>query len=157
MDSKLLIRQYQTADKETVRELHRLALEPTGAMLPGGHWNDDDLNEIEEVYLENTGDFIVGLINDRVACMGALKKKTDNLGEIKRMRVLPGYQRQGYGQKILDLLEVKARRLGYKKLCLDTTTKQLPAQSFYMKNGYREVGRTFYSGLEIIFFEKKLG
>jgi len=155
VNAKLLIRQYQTADKEAVWELHRLALEPTGAMLLGP-WNDDFKN-IPAHYPHKEGDFLVGLINGKIICMGALKKKSEGVGEIKRMRVLPGHQRQGYGQMILDLLEVKAKKLGYNQLCLDTTTKQFPAQAFYKKNGYHEVGRTIYSGLEIIFFEKKLG
>jgi ribosomal protein S18 acetylase RimI-like enzyme len=155
VDSKLLIRQYQKSDKDAVWELHRIALEPTGAMLLGP-WNDDFKN-IPAHYPHKEGDFLVGLINEKIVCMGALRKKSENLGEIKRMRVHPYYQRMGYGQIILTSLEARARELGYMKLCLDTTTKQLPAQSFYMKNGYREVGRTFYAGLEIIFYEKKLG
>ena len=152
---KLIIRQYETADKDAVWELHRLALEPTGAMLLGP-WNDDFKN-IPAHYPHKEGGLLVGLINGRIVCMGALRKKSKEMGEIKRMRVHPDYQRRGCGQTILTNLETRARELGYKKLCLDTTTKQLPAQRFYKKNGYREVSRTFYAGLEIIYFEKKLG
>jgi len=155
MDSKLLIRQYQKSDKDAVWELHRIALEPTGAMLLGP-WNDDFKN-IPAYYPHKEGDFLVGLINGRIVCMGALRKKSENLGEIKRMRVHPDYQRIGCGQTILKSLEVRARELGYAKLCLDTTTKQIAAQGFYTKNGYQEVGHGKYAGFEIIFYEKKLG
>jgi len=150
----LIIRQYQPTDKGSVRELHIQALEPTGAMLPGGLWNDDDLSDITNQYLTNGGEFLVGVLDNRIVCMGALKKKSDTTGEIKRMRILPDFQRKGYGQLILDRLETKARKLGYTELYLDTTTKQIPAQNFYKKNGYCEISRTVFSGLEIIFFEK---
>ncbi len=87
--------------------------------------------------------------------MGALKKKSDSVGEIKRMRVHPYYQRKGLGQLMLNKLEDKARQLGYKELHLDTTTKQIPAQKLYEKNGYRQASRISYAGLDIIFYIKK--
>lgn len=155
-DSKLNIRRYKSSDKDAIWRLHQQALEPTGAMLPGGPWNDDDLNNIENEYINNSGDFLVGTIDNEIVCIGALRKKTDSIGEIKRMRVHPDFQRKGFGQIILDLLEEKANILGYKVLCLDTTTKQIPAQKLYEKNGYYQTGRTSYAGLEIILYEKKL-
>jgi ribosomal protein S18 acetylase RimI-like enzyme len=150
------IRQYQPSDNKAIWELHRSALEPTGAMLPGGPWNDDDLNDIENEYIKNGGDFLVGVVNKRIVCMGALRNKSDKMAEIKRMRVHPDFQRKGLGQMILDKLEEKARKSGYTELCLDTTTKQIPAQKLYEKNGYRQTGRTSYSGLDIISYEKNL-
>ncbi len=56
------IRRYRESDKGAVWELHHLALKPTGAMLPGGQWNDDDLNNIEKEYINNGGDFFVGFL-----------------------------------------------------------------------------------------------
>jgi ribosomal protein S18 acetylase RimI-like enzyme len=155
-DVTLKIRQYQSSDNNAIWKLHRLALEPTGAMLPGGPWNDDDLNDVQSEYIDNGGDFIVGTVNRRIVCMGALRKISETTAEIKRMRVHPDFQRKGFGQKILDNLEDRACRLGYTELCLDTTTKQIPAQKLYEKNDYHEVNRTVFSGLEIIFFEKKI-
>ncbi|HEX9896693.1 MAG TPA: GNAT family N-acetyltransferase [Dehalococcoidales bacterium] len=152
----LKIRQYQPSDNDDVWELHRLALEPTGAMLPGGQWNDDDLNDIQKNYIDDGGDFLIGILDNRIVCMGALRKKSETMAEIKRMRVHPDYQRKGFGQMILDILEEKARKLGYTESCLDTTTKQIPAQKLYEKNGYHQTSRTSYAGLEIIFYEKKI-
>jgi len=152
----LEIRRYQSSDQNAVSKLHQQALEPTGAMLPGGPWNDDDLKNIEKEYIDNGGDFFVGILNKRIICMGALKKKTDVIAEIKRMRVHPHYQRKGLGQLMLDKLEEKARQLGYKELYLDTTTKQIPAQQLYEKNGYQQYGQTSYARLDILFYKKKL-
>lgn len=151
----LKIRRYKPSDNEAVWELHRLALEPTGAMLSDGKWNDD-FNDIENHYLNNGGEFIVGTIDNRIVCMGALRKKSETMAEIKRMRIHPDYQRKGLGQLILDRLEERARQLGYTELCLDTTTKQVPAQKLYEKNGYIEVNRDLFMGFEVICYEKKI-
>ena len=72
------------------------------------------------------------------------------------MRVLPDFQRRGFGQIMLNKLEEKAFQLGYKELCLDTTTKQLPAKKFYEKNGYIEVGRGQMPPFELIFYHKNI-
>ena len=41
----------------------------------------------------------------RIVAMGALRPLDGRTAELKRMRVLPEYQRRGYGQRILDSLE----------------------------------------------------
>ena len=151
----LEIRRYRDVDLAAVWELHRLALVPTGAYLGDGPWNED-LHDIQNHYLNNDGEFLVGLIDNRIVCMGAFRKKSDTLAEIKRMRVHPDYQRRGFGEIILNKLEEKASRMGYTELYLDTTTKQLAAQRMYEKNGYTEGGRGKFRELDLIFYRKQL-
>ena len=98
--SKLEIRPYTPADSEAVIHLHNVALEAVGAHVGNGLWDSDLLN-IEGVYLENNGAFLVGLLDGQIVAMGALRNISDEKGEIKRMRVLPQFQRQGFGQVIL--------------------------------------------------------
>jgi hypothetical protein len=50
----LHIRRYEPGDKRTVRPLHDGALNEVGAHLGSGPW-DDDLDEIENVYLDSGG------------------------------------------------------------------------------------------------------
>lgn len=99
---------------------------------------------------------VLELHNRGLNQMGALRKTSNILAEVKRMRVHPDYQGNGYGQKIYECLKVKANELGYKKLHLDTTTKQLPAQRLYEKFGFKEVQRKIIKDLELIFYEKYL-
>lgn len=154
--SKLEIRTYTPADSEAVIHLHNVALEAAGAHVGNGPWDSDLLN-IEGVYLANNGMFLVGLLDGQIVAIGALRKISDEKGEIKRMRVLPQFQRQGFGQAILDVLEKEAVKKGYKILCLDTTVLQVAAQKMYLKDGYTEVRRTKQSfPFETIFYEKRL-
>ena len=117
----LEVRRYKPEDKAAVWELHNEALVGTGGHPGSGVW-DDDMHHIEEVYLDDGGEYIVGEIDGEIIAMGALKQVSDDTAEVKRMRVLPEHQRKGYGRIILEKLEERARELGYKILKLDTTT-----------------------------------
>jgi GNAT superfamily N-acetyltransferase len=151
----LLIRQFQSGDEEAVRNLHWLAL-PFKTLLLNGPWDDDDLRNIQKEYLNTGGNFLVGFLGNNLVCMGALRKVSENIGEIRLMRVHPDQQRKGFGQLVLDKLETDASRIGYNKLRLDTNSKQSAAQYFYKKNGYKETRRAIISFMEVIYFEKTL-
>jgi ribosomal protein S18 acetylase RimI-like enzyme len=149
------LRRYTPADREAVEYLHVHAIQQAGAYLGRGPW-DDDVYAIEETYLNNQGEFLIGEWDGTFVAMGALRRTTPERAEIKRMRVLPDYQGRGLGQIILSELEARARALGYKTLHLDTSVVQIPARKLYEKNGYREVGRDIYNNLEVILYEKEL-
>jgi GNAT superfamily N-acetyltransferase len=149
----LHIRRYEASDKRVVRRLHDDALNEVGAHLGSGQW-DEDLNEIEDVYLGSGGEFLVGVLEGEVVGMGALKRLSPDAAEIKRMRVRPGLQGRGYGQAILDVLHRRAAELGYSTLHLDTTVQQRVARGLYLKNGYREVGRGSVGPFWCVFYER---
>jgi ribosomal protein S18 acetylase RimI-like enzyme len=158
------LRRYTSADQEAVEHLHVLAMQQTGAYLGRGPW-DDDVYAIEEAYLKKRGEFLIGECDGLFVAMGALKYTSPERAEIKRMRVSSEYQGRGYGQRILEELEARARALGYQILHLDTSILQIPAQKLYEKNGFREVGRDSYrqaigkdssQQLEVILYEKQL-
>jgi GNAT superfamily N-acetyltransferase len=150
----LRIRRYKAEDREEVQALHKLALEQVGVYIGSGRW-DSDLDDIEGVYLKG-GEFLVGECEGRIVAMGAFRRTSPERAELKRMRVHPDFQKRGFGQKILDALEKKARELGYTTLHLDTAVKQVAAQKLYAKNGYRETGRTVLGGFDAILYEKRL-
>ncbi len=161
-EERLIIRRYQSSDKEEVYALHKLALKIAGnwdeiKKRAPTEWNDDDFNDIEGIYLKG-GEFLVGEINGKIVAMGAIKKKSDDIAVLKRMRVHPDFQRRGYAQKILEMLENKAREMGFKKIILDTTLRAVAAQKMYLKNGYAETGRRKVEqfNTELIFYEKDL-
>jgi ribosomal protein S18 acetylase RimI-like enzyme len=72
------------------------------------------------------------------------------------MRVHPGFQRRRFGRLILARLELRADRLGYRQLRLDTPVVSTAAQRLYESAGYREVCRGQLAGEEVIYFERVL-
>jgi ribosomal protein S18 acetylase RimI-like enzyme len=158
MSQPIVLRRYEPRDFEQANALHVRALVAVGAYLGEGLW-DDDLRRIEEIYLRDRGEFLVGddpLDPTRIVAMGALRKTTATRAEVKRMRVHADYQGRGYGRQILAALEARANELGYTTLHLDTSTVQAAARRLYEGAGYREVRRGVIRGLEIIYYEKHL-
>ena len=149
-----MIRDFVHSDAEKVIEFHKRILSETGAYIPG-HW-DEDLYNIEEIYIRPGGCFILIEENNEIHAMGALKVISEKVAEIKRMRVETALQRQGLGQIILDYLLSYARKQGYERIVLDTTNLQEAAQNFYIKNGFKEVDKKEWNGVTIIFYELRL-
>lgn len=150
----LTIRRYVSTDYSAIVDLNIRALRQVGTYPGSGPW-DRDLNAIEEYYLSK-GEFLVGIYKGRLVSMGALRHLSDARAEVRRMRVHPDYQGRGFGTRILNELEARARALGYTTLCLDTTTIQVVAQKMYEKHGFREVGRQMSRKFEEILYEKEL-
>ncbi len=152
----LTIRRYQSSDHAAVCELHKATLLAAGAYIDNSAF-DADLAQIEAIYLDGHGEFLIGTIQDRIVAMGALRRTDPARAEIKRMRVHADFQRRGFGQAIYTALEKCARELGYSVLHLDTAVVLVSAQHFYTKNGYKEVRRSKLGIIDCIFYEKELG
>ena len=69
----LEIRRYQDSDISEVWELHHRALGPTGAFFREGKW-DEDLSDIQNHYLNNGGEFLIGVLDNKIVCMGLLER-----------------------------------------------------------------------------------
>jgi ribosomal protein S18 acetylase RimI-like enzyme len=155
MEREIGIRRYRAGDREPVRRLHDVAMHGAGIHLGEGPWYED-LDEIENSYLHNGGEFLVGTLGEEVVAMGAVKKTTDDRAEIKYMRVAPKFQRRGFGQVMLTALERRAVELGYTTLHLDTAVRQKAARRLYEGNGYREARRGKKGALDCVFYEKRV-
>ena len=73
--------------------------------------------------------------NVPVGC-GAFKSFDDSSVEIKGMFVHPEHREKGYGQLILDELEIWAAELNYTHSILETGKRQPEAIGLYKKAGY---------------------
>jgi len=157
-EASMLIRTYQVGDNREVKNLHYagvLQIDPDPER-PDNPFSDADLDNIEGVYINNRGDFIIGMIEDEIMAMGALQKVSESRGEIKRIRIRQDYQRQGHGSKILARLIERARELGYTELCLDTLADNTPAQRFFEKGGFTKTQRGKIGSYDLIFYRKIL-
>lgn len=148
----LEVRRFAAGDARAVCALDDAAMSAAGARGRG----DEGLDSVAAAYLDDGGDFLVGVCDGRLVAMGALRHITNAVGEITWMRVHPGFQRRGFGRAILARLEHRATELGYKQLRFDTAVTLTAAQRFYRSAGYREVGRGQLAGAEVVYFEKPL-
>ena len=96
----LHLRRYCKEDHDEVWDLHNTALNEISAHAGNGPW-DDDLHKIEEVYLRPGGEFLVGILNEEIVAMGALKRTDNNRFQITRMRVSPNFRDKGMVEQFL--------------------------------------------------------
>ncbi len=134
--------------------MHNLALEQAGAHAGNGPW-DEDLHRIEDAYLRDSGEFLVGVLGERIVAMGAFRRTGPDRAEIKRMRVHLEVQRQVFGRAILAELERRASSGGYRTLQLDTTAGQVGAQHLYRRHGFQETGRTVQGAFETVLLRSR--
>jgi putative acetyltransferase len=101
---------------------------------------------------------VVGYRGDAPVGCGALRELESGVGEIKRMFVLPQARRLGVARRMLELLEVQARALGYSSVRLGSGVRQPEALALYELSGYRRIplfGE--YEGAELcVCYEKAL-
>ncbi|MGG3507730.1 GNAT family N-acetyltransferase [Paenibacillus lautus] len=105
---------------------------------------NQDLNEIVLNYNSRGNPFLVGRINTKVVCTGALIREDVDTGRIVRMSVQKEFRRHGIAQKMLKEIERRAQAKGFKRIVLETTNSWHDAISFYKKNEYKEVDRNEY-------------
>ncbi|HEX8965552.1 MAG TPA: GNAT family N-acetyltransferase [Patescibacteria group bacterium] len=159
--SDLLIRKYQTADKDSVKKLYELASIHSEIGYRSGPW-EQDFDDIEGTYFSG-GEFIVGLSDNQIVAIGGYKKVSNTIGQIRRMRVHPNYRRKGYASQILEELEKVAKENGITELRLKTSTQQMMAQNLYEKHGFKKMKtkKEFYTegggnSFEVIWYRKEL-
>jgi ribosomal protein S18 acetylase RimI-like enzyme len=150
----LKIRRYEPKDNVAAKELNYAGL---AQMRPDIDWRgidvaDGDYDDIEDIYINNRGDFLVGTVKDEVVVTGAVKKLDETCGEIKRIRVKPECQRKGYGEAMAKALIKRAAELGYDKIRIDTMITNTRAQALFNKLGFKEAYHGKIGEYNVIFY-----
>jgi len=83
--------------------------------------------------------FLVLEDDGRAVACGALRALDAEHGEVKRMYVEPGHRGRGASRLVLAALEQRARELGWRRLVLETGTRQHEAVGLYESSGYAPV------------------
>lgn len=162
---EIAIRQFELGDP--VAEIHERALRDAGGYvdpdeLPEGIDPDADLRDVESHYLDAGGVFLVAERRDEtggshtVVGTGALAPVNDDVAEVTRMRVLPSYQGQGIGRRLLHELESRGRARGFTEFVLDTAPHLEAAQALYESEGYEQAGYVETPWTDLIIYRKQL-
>jgi len=101
----------------------------------------------QEVHVLVDGGERVGLI--------VLRPEEDALF-VENVAIDPGHQHHGHGHALMAFAESEARRLGRSKVSLYTHETMTENLRFYLRLGFREVGRYEQDGFRRVFLEKTL-
>jgi GNAT superfamily N-acetyltransferase len=86
---------------------------------------------------------------------GALRRLSDEVGEIERMWTAPLARGRGYGRRVLAVLEAAALDYGYRTLRLKAAPSQAAALALYRSVGYEPSESPGVAG-EYLYLEKRL-
>ena len=108
---------------------------------------DADLADIPANYEGRGGAFQIIESHDGsvVGCGGLFRVDADTV-ELRKMYLLPEARGRGLGKKLLTKLLVEARRLGYKRVVLETNSVLREAIALYQSFGFRPVARQHLAG-----------
>jgi GNAT superfamily N-acetyltransferase len=85
------------------------------------------------------GAFLVAWVDGTALGCGGVRAHDGPVGEIKRMYTRPAARRRGIARLLLGAIEERARALGYRRLVLETGTKQPEAMALYESAGYEAI------------------
>jgi GNAT superfamily N-acetyltransferase len=88
---------------------------------------------------EGQGAFLVAYAGEQPVGCGAVRRNDAETAEIKRMYVVPTARSGGVARRVLDQLEVEARRLGVARVVLETGIRNPDALALYQRAGYAEI------------------
>ena len=126
----------QCDDLDVVRELFREYQAAVNAPLCFASF-DAELAALPAPYSA----LLVAEVDTSLGGCVALKPLTDQIAEVKRLYVRPGFRRLGLGEQLLRAVASTARQQGYTKLRLDTLPSMTAAIDLYQRLAFTPIDR----------------
>jgi ribosomal protein S18 acetylase RimI-like enzyme len=99
----------------------------------------EELANLKEVYGPSRGCLLLAREAEAFVGCVAVRPVEPEVFEMKQLYVRPDHRRCGLGRSLAAAALVRARRLGYRRMVLDTLPRMTEAQSLYESLGFREV------------------
>ncbi len=118
-----------------------------------------DLLDARTVFVD--GAFLVGLAEDSIVAMAAIRPAGAGSFEMNYVRIDHGQQRRGFGRQIVAAVEQRALSLGARRMVLNTASWQTGAQRLYEAQGYAVTEHSVLENengrFELVHYAKDLG
>lgn len=136
-------RSIKKSDDTALAAIIRQNLKANALDIPGTAYFDGHLDHLSEYYLKDSLKrfYYIAVENEEVAGGVGLAEVDffDECAELQKLYLADSVKGHGYGYKLIELIEDKARELGYKKIYLETHTNLECAIHMYEKCGYKAV------------------
>lgn len=110
---------------------------------------DQELAGLPGDYTPPSGRLLLAYIDDHPAGCVALREIGDGTCEMKRLFLRPDFRGQGLGRQLAERIIDEARRIGYKRMCLDTLPGRMDhALSLYRSLGFKEIPPYYVNPVE---------
>jgi len=128
-------RRAQKRDSEIIKHILKETFEEYEINLPAGY-SFSDIENLEEEYLNATGEFMVLIKEQNIVGFFALLPSNHNQVELKRLYLTATERGKGLGKYLLNLALKTAIQSGYGRIHLETTSKFVQAVALYQKFGF---------------------
>jgi GNAT superfamily N-acetyltransferase len=109
---------------------------------------DAELQHFAAEYAPPRGAFILAEDTGQyLACIG-LRPFSADVGEIKRLYVVPAARGRGLGRVLVERIIAAAREVGYRSLLLDTLPFMKDAQALYLSLGFKPTAAYRFNPIE---------
>ena len=137
-------REMTEADNEVVAALVRDNLKQFGLDIPGTVYFDDGLDHLSEFYGNNERRYFVvedetGRVIGGIGFAGF--EPMEDTAELQKLYLNDSAKGFGLGYELIEFIEGKMRRAGYKQSYLETHDNLQAAIHIYEKCGYKEIDR----------------
>ena len=105
---------------------------------------EEELAGLPGKYSPPKGQLLLAINDDMPAGCVALRQIDSSTCEMKRMFVREGFQGLGTGFALANAIIEEAKKLGYKRMVLDSGAKQIEAHTLYRKVGFTDIS-PYYS------------
>ena len=130
-------RSAQNKDSEAIKKILRKTFDEYEIHWPAGY-SFADIEDLEKEYLNAAGEFVVLIKAQQIIGFFALLPSDDNRVELKRLYLTADERGKGLGEFLLHLALTTARKAGYDRMHLETTSRFFQAVGLYRKFGFRE-------------------
>lgn len=117
----------------------------------------EELTSLEKMYGAPNGAAFLLMSDDKpVGCI-AVRRLEGSIAEVKRMFIEKPWRGKGFGNRLLEKALEAAKKLGYKKVRLDTLSYMLPAINSYKRFGFYEIPAYRHNPFDnAVFMEREL-
>ncbi|HSS45183.1 MAG TPA: GNAT family N-acetyltransferase [Thermoanaerobaculia bacterium] len=118
---------------------------------------EQELARLPGDYAPPSGRLLLASSDHEIAGCVALRKIEEDVCEMKRLYVRNAFRGQGVGRKLAEAILGEARRIGYRKMRLDTMPSMRAAIPLYRSLGFSEIAPYRVNPVEgALFMEKDL-
>ncbi len=155
------IRTIRPEDNAVVARIIRQVMTEFGCVGPGFSIMDPEVDHMYEAYqADDSAFFVVEGPNGVVGCAGIapLAGGDPGIGELKKMYFLDEARGHGLGRQMVELCIETARKLGFRRMYLETVGRMEAANQLYRKLGFQllpgQIGATGHGGCELFYMRE---
>lgn len=142
IEGGLTLRPIRSSDDPAVARIIRRVMTEFAAVGEGFSIEDPEVDHMTRAYSDDRSIYYVvdqGGVVLGGSGVGGLPEADRDVCELKKMYVLPAGRNRGVGRALMQRCLEAARRMGYRKVYLETLETMSRAQALYSKHGFAPI------------------